>query len=137
MQRAVSTRRQLQRYFQRLNPNVSNSVTCGQDTTSLRKCILSAYFHQVASLDLFSGSLKQLRGKETLYFHPDSVLFNRAPKMVLYTEVLHTTKPFARHLASIEPEWLTEIVPDFYQVRIAPPSASALSTNVGLSKNMY
>ncbi|KAJ9061191.1 hypothetical protein DSO57_1022869 [Entomophthora muscae] len=108
LQRAESTRRQLKAYFH--SHIGSAAVSCGRDTQSLRKCILTAYFHQVASFNDFDGSLQQLRGKETLYIHPDSVLFRRSPKMLLYTEVLHTTKPFARHLVTIEPEWLTEIV---------------------------
>ncbi|KAI0216695.1 hypothetical protein L0F63_005559 [Massospora cicadina] len=124
LQRAEATRRQLKAYVHsRLGATMAS---CGRDTQSLRKCILSAYFHQVASFNPLDGSLQQLRGRETLYIHPDSVLFRRAPKLLAFTEVLHTTKPFARHLVTVEPEWLAEIVPDYYQVRAAGPSTSAI-----------
>lgn len=37
------------------------------------------------------------------------------PKMVIYHELVLTTKEFMRNLIEIKPEWLLEVAPHYYQ----------------------
>ena len=61
------------------------------------------------------------------------VLFKCAPEWVVYHEVVFTTKYFMREVTLIDPAWLTELAPHFYQskgtikkrMRDAPTSESA------------
>lgn len=48
----------------------------------------------------------------------DSVLYvEEAPKYVVFNEVILTSEAFMRDVTAIEPEWLTELAPHFYEIR--------------------
>ena len=38
------------------------------------------------------------------------------PGRVLFSEVVHTSQPFMKDLTVIEPAWLTELAPHFYEM---------------------
>lgn len=75
---------------------------------------MSGYFANVARV-LPDGSYVTIRGNQIVHIHPNSILNNRTPEWILYHEVVETTKIYLREVSVIQPEWLTEIAPHFYQ----------------------
>lgn len=45
--------------------------------------------------------------------HPSSSLHGQQPHLVIFTEVVQTTKCYLRELTTIDSEWLNEVVPDY------------------------
>ncbi len=70
-----------------------------------------------AARRLADGSYESVKHKTTLHIHPHSVLFKCAPEWVTYHEVVFTTKYYMREVTVIEPAWLTDVAPHFYEVR--------------------
>uniref|UniRef100_A0A2L2YGK4 RNA helicase n=1 Tax=Parasteatoda tepidariorum TaxID=114398 RepID=A0A2L2YGK4_PARTP len=110
--RAIEIREQLSKLLKKFKlPPAANKV----DKDSLRKCIVSAFFANAAFLH-YTGVYKTVRGEHTLHIHPESVLtFCSSPKWVVFNEVLHSTKEYMRDITAIEPSWLYELAPHYYQ----------------------
>ncbi|XP_035230682.1 probable ATP-dependent RNA helicase DHX35 [Stegodyphus dumicola] len=110
--RAKEIRLQLFKLLRKFKmPTVVNK----RDRDSLRKCIVSAFFANAAFLH-YTGVYKTVRGEHTLYIHPESVTsLTTQPKWVVFNEVLHTTKEYMRDVTVIEPSWLYELAPHYYQ----------------------
>ncbi|KAI8922517.1 P-loop containing nucleoside triphosphate hydrolase protein [Powellomyces hirtus] len=115
LQRVINIRNQLRRYLTRFQMPI---LSCEGDINALRKCIVSGYFSHAARLKP-DGTYATVLHNQVLHIHPNSVLFRRAPSWVVFHEVVETTKPFMRDLTVIEPEWLTELAPHFYEQKAA------------------
>lgn len=112
LKKAVDVRKQLQSYLKTFEiPLVTN-----RDAEMITKCLVSGYFSNAARLQS-DGSYKIIRGSHRLHIHPNSVLAKFPPEWVIYHEVVSTSKDYMREVTKIEPKWLLEIAPDFYQVR--------------------
>lgn len=110
--RAVEIRFRLSKLLARFK--VSNT-TLKRGDDDIRKCIVSAFFPNAAYLH-FTGAYKTVRGDHTLHIHPESVVHkSKQPQWVVFNEVLHTTKEFIRDITVIEPSWLYELAPHYYQ----------------------
>ena len=46
--------------------------------------------------------------------HPSSGLVEVPPRLVLYHELVLTSKEYMRQVTDIKPEWLLEIAPHYY-----------------------
>ncbi|KAI8645640.1 P-loop containing nucleoside triphosphate hydrolase protein [Parasitella parasitica] len=126
LSRAMTIRLQLIKYLKRFDiPLVSATakypktaegrLAASQD---VRKCITSGYFSQAAIAESDgSGRFRTIRDGVLLQIHPNSVLFNRNPKCVVFHEVIETTQAYMRDLTVIEPEWLAELAPHFYEYK--------------------
>lgn len=86
------------------------------DVDLVRKCIVAGFFANAAYLDP-TGTYRTVRGNHELHIHPNSVLYtqSRPPKWVIYNEVLHTAQEFMRDVTVVEPKWLYEIAPHYYE----------------------
>ncbi len=60
------------------------------------------------------GSYTGPRGK-TFWLFPGSALFHRKPAWVMASEIVETTKVYARLVAEIKPEWIEEAAPHLVQ----------------------
>lgn len=106
----------------------------GVDQEAFFRAVCAGLFLQVASriqatveLDASkgnSGRTKSERGRyktkisgREVSIHPTSSMFGRnpAPKTVVYTELLTTTKTYIRGVTQIREEWLTELAPNFFK----------------------
>ncbi|GES86963.1 probable ATP-dependent RNA helicase DHX35 [Rhizophagus clarus] len=83
---------------------------------SARKCLVSGYFAHAAKMQS-DGSFRSVRDNVELHVHPSSVLFTRNAPWVIFHEVVSTTKSYMRELTVIDPAWLTELAPHFYEIR--------------------
>jgi ATP-dependent RNA helicase DDX35 len=94
-------------------------VTADGDIECVLKCIVSGLFSNAAFLDPREGErvYKTVRGDHKLFIHPSSVLntVRHPPKWVIFNEVLHTSQDFMRDLVSIDPKWLYEVAPKYFE----------------------
>lgn len=125
MSRAVSVRNQLRRYLQRFGIDVeeslsrksSDEVNGAAQAQQVSLCLTSGFFAQAARMQP-DGSFRTVNGNTTLHAHPSSLLFNRKADWVIFQQVMETSnKIFIRDITKIERNWLTELAPDFYQIR--------------------
>ncbi|OQV14842.1 putative ATP-dependent RNA helicase DHX35 [Hypsibius exemplaris] len=117
--RAVEIRRQLQKHLVKLKVRTSDTADRMEgalyDIDNIRRCIVSGFFANAAYLHP-SGSYRTVRDDHELHIHPGSVLYaEKPPAWVVFNEVLQTTQEFMRDVTAIEPQWLYELAPHYYQ----------------------
>ncbi|KAJ8510210.1 hypothetical protein OPV22_000644 [Ensete ventricosum] len=116
MKKVVDVREQLSRLLRRLGLALKS---CEKDTQILRKAIIAGFFANSCHLEEYShnGLYKTVRSSEEVYIHPSSVLFRVNPKWVVYHSLVSTNKHYMRNVIAIDPSWLMEAAPHFYQLR--------------------
>ncbi|PON57405.1 RNA helicase, ATP-dependent DEAH box [Trema orientale] len=120
MKKVLEIREQLRRTAQRIGIVLKS---CEGDMLVVRKAITAGFFANACHLEAYShnGKYKTIRGSQEVYIHPSSVLFRVNPKWVIYHSLVSTDKQYMRNVISIDPSWLTEAAPHFYQHQ-RPPS---------------
>ncbi|CAD6240397.1 unnamed protein product [Miscanthus lutarioriparius] len=98
--------------------------SCDRDMQAVRKAIIAGSFTNACHLEEYSqnGMYKTIRTSQEVYIHPSSVLFRVNPKWVVYQSLVSTDKHYMRNVIAIEPSWLTEAAPHFYQFRTLNPA---------------
>nr|CAD7424964.1 unnamed protein product [Timema monikensis] len=109
LQYASKVRTQLSELCERCKVPMSS---CGQDTEPVRKCLITGLFMNVAELQR-EKKYVTVGSKQVVSIHPSSVLFGSRPHCVLFTEVVQTGRCYLRQLSLIDPQWLTDIVPEY------------------------
>ncbi|KAJ8601279.1 hypothetical protein CTAYLR_007750 [Chrysophaeum taylorii] len=86
------------------------------DVQAVQKAVCAGYFYNTAKL-ASSGEYKTVKHHHTVFVHPSSVLANEdvMPRWLCFHELAFTTKEYMRHVFPIEPQWLIEIAPHYYQ----------------------
>ncbi|KAI4312228.1 hypothetical protein MLD38_037064 [Melastoma candidum] len=114
MKKVVEIREQLQRIAQRLGIDLKSFEG---NLQAVRKAVTAGFFANACRLEPYShnGMYKTLRASQEVYIHPSSVLFRVNPNWVLYQSIVSTDRRYMRNVISIEPSWLTEVAPHFYQ----------------------
>ncbi|XP_062095853.1 probable pre-mRNA-splicing factor ATP-dependent RNA helicase DEAH9 [Humulus lupulus] len=114
MKKVLEVREQLRRTAQRIGLVLKS---CEGDMLVLRKAITAGFFANACNLEAYShnGKYKTIRGSQEVYIHPSSVLFRVNPKWVIYHSLVSTDKQYMRNVISIDPSWLREAAPHFYQ----------------------
>lgn len=49
-----------------------------------------------------------------MLIHPSSVLCNKAPKCIVFGQLIETSRKYARSVTAIEPAWLSELAPKMF-----------------------
>jgi ATP-dependent RNA helicase DHX8/PRP22 len=111
LRKAQDIKKQLIAIMDRYKLEVKKS---NKDYTKVRKAITSGFFTHVARKDPKEG-YKTLIDNQTIYIHPSSALFNKAPEWVVYHELVLTSKEYMREVCAIEPKWLTEVAGRFFK----------------------
>ncbi|CAH8345626.1 unnamed protein product [Eruca vesicaria subsp. sativa] len=115
MKKVVEIRDQLKRIARRLGITLKS---CDGDMDAVRKAVTAGFFANACRLEPHSnGVFKTIRGSEEVYIHPSSVLFRVNPKWVVYQSIVSTERQYMRNVVTINPSWLTEVAPHFYQNR--------------------
>nr|VDD48827.1 unnamed protein product [Brassica oleracea] len=115
MKKVVEIRDQLKRIARRLGITLKS---CEGDIDAVRKAVTAGFFANACRLEPHSnGVFKTVRGSEEVYIHPSSVLFRVNPKWVVYQSIVSTERQYMRNVVTINPSWLTEAAPHFYQNR--------------------
>ncbi|XP_020595878.1 probable pre-mRNA-splicing factor ATP-dependent RNA helicase DEAH9 isoform X2 [Phalaenopsis equestris] len=121
MKKVVDTREQLSRLVRRLGIVLKS---CEGDTQAIRKAILAGFFSHASQLEEYSqnGMYKTVRSSQEVYIHPSSVLFRVNPKWVVYHSLVSTDKHYMHNVIAIDPSWLIEAAPHFYQLKRPNPA---------------
>ncbi|KAI1179472.1 P-loop containing nucleoside triphosphate hydrolase protein [Nemania sp. FL0916] len=125
--RAISIRRQLQRYLERFGISVDDNPKAHPEGVAdrVRRCLTSGYFAHAAKMQP-DGSFRNVEGGTVLHAHPSSLMFNRKADWVIFHEVMETgNKTFIRDITKIEKTWLLEYSSGFYQAKTSLGGAQA------------
>ncbi|XP_024046130.1 probable pre-mRNA-splicing factor ATP-dependent RNA helicase DEAH9 isoform X4 [Citrus clementina] len=114
MKKVIEIREQLRRIAQRIGIVMKS---CESDMQVVQKAVTAGFFANACYLEAYSqsGMYKTVRGSQEVYIHPSSVLFRVNPKWVIYHSLVSTDRQYMRNVISIDPSWLLEVAPHFYQ----------------------
>ncbi|RDY11914.1 putative pre-mRNA-splicing factor ATP-dependent RNA helicase DEAH9 [Mucuna pruriens] len=120
MRKVLEVREQLKRTAKRIGLVLKS---CESDMQVVRKAVAAGYFANACHLEAYShnGKYKTLRGSQEVYIHPSSVLFRVNPKWVIYNSLVSTDRQYMRNVITIDPSWLMEAAPHFYQLQQSNP----------------
>lgn len=84
--------------------------------TQIQKALTSGFFPNVARLSKMGDSYRTLKKNQVIHIHPSSSLFLQRPppKLLLYHELVLTSKEFMRNCMTIDGSWLGELAPHYY-----------------------
>ncbi|XP_071957723.1 probable ATP-dependent RNA helicase DHX35 [Antedon mediterranea] len=110
--RASSIRKQLEKLLKKFKIKL---VSSEGDADVICRCIVAGFFANAARLHA-TGSYRTIRDDKELDIHPTSVMYaEKWPKYVVFYEVLQTNKDYMRDVTEIDPTWLYELAPHYYQ----------------------
>ncbi|KAJ4300080.1 DEAH-box ATP-dependent RNA helicase prp22 [Collariella sp. IMI 366227] len=112
MRRAKDVRDQIVKIMDRHRHPV---VSCGRETDRIRQALCAGFFRNTARKDPQEG-YKTLTEGTPVYLHPSSALFGKQAEWVVYHTLVMTTREYMHFTTSIEPKWLVEAAPTFFQV---------------------
>jgi len=85
-----------------------HKIEINQDIADrIHRCILSGYLSNIArkkEKNIYTAA----KGREVM-IHPGSGLFNRAGQWIVAGEISQTSRVFARHVATIQSDWLEKL----------------------------
>lgn len=110
--RAKEVRRQLLNIMDRHRLDI---VSCKQTISKVQRAICSGFFKNAAKKEPQEG-YRTIIDQQVVYISPSSCLFNIKPEYCLYHEVVMTTKEYMRNVMVIDPRWLVEFAPTFYNL---------------------
>jgi HrpA-like RNA helicase len=78
---------------------------------NIMRCLLAGYPRNVAHLTPDGRTYRSVHGALELQLHPTSALLQRNPRpsVILYDELIMTSKLFARRASSIQQEWVATL----------------------------
>ena len=79
-----------------------------RDMDTVRKALARGLFMNVAQLTV-DGHFVALDSGQQCYIHPQSVLFKKKPEVVVFTEMLHTTKTYLRGCSLVDAAWWMQL----------------------------
>ncbi|KAJ2232654.1 hypothetical protein GGF40_000367 [Coemansia sp. RSA 1286] len=85
------------------------------NTEPIRKALTSGFFYNSARLQKSGDSYATIKRRQTVHIHPSSVLRETKPKIVVYYELMLTSREFMRQVIEIDPKWLLEVAPHYYK----------------------
>ena len=85
-----------------------------RDMDMVRKALARGLFMNVAQLTV-DGHYVALDSGQKCFIHPQSVLFKKKPEVVVFTEMVHTTKTFLRGCSLVDGAWLQEFQPEYFR----------------------
>lgn len=99
-------------------PLVSTEFTSRDFYNNIRKALTAGYFMQVGHLER-SGHYLTVKDNQVVNLHPSSVLDHK-PQWCLYHNFVLTSKNYIRTVTAVEPSWLLEIAPHYYDLSNFP-----------------
>ncbi|KAL6909987.1 hypothetical protein ACP4OV_001245 [Aristida adscensionis] len=112
MKRARRIRDQLEALLKRVGIEICSNAS---DLDGIKKAITSGFFYHVARLQ--NNGYVTVKKPRTVDIHPSSGLALVHPQFVILHEIVETTKEYMRQVTEINPEWLVEIAPHYYQLK--------------------
>lgn len=113
--RARDVRDQLAKLCERVEVAPSS---CGSNNLRpIKRAITAGFFPNAARLQKSGDGYRTVKNNTSVWIHPSSVLMAVDPpeKMVVYFELVQTTKEYMRSVMPIEARWLAELAPHFHK----------------------
>ena len=116
--RAREVRGHLENLLKKFSPPDAIIASCGHDSDTVRRCLISGYFANCAQLGS-DGLYHTVKGKVSVMAHPSSViaLFGAPPEWVIFNEVVHSKTAQMREITKIDPKWLLTEAHHYYSVK--------------------
>eukprot|EP01119_Soliformovum_irregulare_P010709 TRINITY_DN2643_c0_g1_i3.p1 TRINITY_DN2643_c0_g1~~TRINITY_DN2643_c0_g1_i3.p1 ORF type:complete len:223 (+),score=47.90 TRINITY_DN2643_c0_g1_i3:151-819(+) len=111
LSRVVQVRAQLKKYMHKYKIAM---ISANGNSVNIRKAILSGFFANAAHRNP-DGTYLTISDKQVLHMHPGSVVYHKNPEWIIYHEVVWTGRFQMRDITVIDPLWLSEIAPHYYQ----------------------
>ncbi|OAQ97497.1 hypothetical protein LLEC1_00830 [Akanthomyces lecanii] len=113
--RARDVRDQLAKLCERVE--VAPSSCGASNLRPIKRAITAGFFPNAARLQRSGDSYRTVKSNATVWVHPSSVLMAVDPpeRMVVYFELVQTTKEYMRSVMPIEAKWLAELAPHFHK----------------------
>ena len=86
---------------------------------AIRRSLLAGFFMQAARLERPNGTYKTVKDEQLVRLHPSTIL-SHFPVWVTYNEFVLTSQHYVRTVTAIEPEWLLELSPEYYDLNRMP-----------------
>merc|ERR1712137_1419949 len=116
---AREVRKQLANIMHRLNiPITTTPFESREYYPNIRKALTCGFFMQVAHLER-NGHYLTIKDNQPVALHPSTGLRNK-PEWVIYNEFVLTTKSFIRTVSCLNPTWLLELAPQYYDLNHFP-----------------
>ncbi|ORM40288.1 putative pre-mRNA-splicing factor ATP-dependent RNA helicase DEAH2 [Babesia sp. Xinjiang] len=81
------------------------------DSDAILRCMCTGFFLQVATLT--RSGYCTVKDNQNVGIHPSSVLSGRGD-WVVFHQVVHTSKTFIRTVSEVQPLWLLQAAPDYF-----------------------
>ena len=115
--RARDVRDQLEKLYDRI---IGKPSSCGAHLEKVKRALTAGFFLNAARIRRSGQGYQTLKSSQDVFIHPSSVIYsyNPPPKLIIYHELVLTTKEFARCVLPIEGKWLAEFAPHVYKKEI-------------------
>lgn len=115
--RSLKTARDIREQLEALCDRVEIEKSTNRlDIQNILKAMTAGYFYHTAKLDK-GGYYRTIKQNHTVHIHPSSCLKEDMPPWVIYHELAYTSKEYMRQVIPIQPQWLLEIAPHYYQTK--------------------
>ncbi|CDK25523.1 unnamed protein product [Kuraishia capsulata CBS 1993] len=114
LRRAKEVRGQLLKIMSKHKHSLSS---CGGNIDLVRKTFCSGFFKNSAKKSSEESLFKTIIENTPVHIHPSSALFKKThAEYVMFHTLVLTAKEYMRYVTKIEPKWLVELAPTFFQV---------------------
>lgn len=95
------------------------------DKSSVLKAFTAGFFYHACRLQK-NGHYRTTKHPHTVHVHPSSTLAKSEvrPRWLVFHELVFTSKEYMRQCFDIDPQWLREVAPHFYQQQDVADTAS-------------
>ncbi|KAJ6825484.1 pre-mRNA-splicing factor ATP-dependent RNA helicase DEAH10 [Iris pallida] len=90
--------------------------SCGDEMVQFRRCLTASFFLN-AALKEPDGSYRAIASSQNVQIHPSSVLFRTKPDCIIFNELVRTNQNYVRNLTRVDPLWLPELAPQYYEAQ--------------------
>jgi len=84
-------------------------IQSGGDPTLVVRSVAAGYAHQILKQH---GRAYEGMGEALVSIHPSSSLFSTRAPYVVATDVVISTRPYARNVSALRPEWIVDVNPE-------------------------
>ncbi|KAK4998496.1 DEAH-box ATP-dependent RNA helicase prp43 [Elasticomyces elasticus] len=120
LQQADNVRLQLKRIMERSEIELmSTPFDDKKYYENIRRALVSGFFMQVAKKDSSGKAYVTVKDNQNVLLHPSTVLGQNSD-WVVYNEFVLTSKNYIRTVTGVNPEWLLDIAPNYYDLDTFP-----------------
>ncbi|KAI9343732.1 DEAD/DEAH box helicase [Zopfochytrium polystomum] len=105
MKNALDIRKQLSEFCEA--QGISPTLSAGNETEPILRCFVHGFFQHAAVLQA-DGSYRTIGNKQVCHIHPSSVLFGKKLPLIMYHEMVQTSRQYMRNVSAISPLWMEQ-----------------------------